>query len=154
MRIAIRMLSWLEIFVPPRFRSEELGDGREYIHQLWQSGAPSSKIFRKTLAIGFWCYMNMFVTTIDRKRVGVISKPPANTLKRAIRFLTTAKGFREVFEPTFSDMDVEYFEALSRKEYFEARKIVIACHLRVGMLMVARPVVRAVATVFGWVKVG
>lgn len=87
------------------------------------------------------------------KRVKVAG-PPALTLRRTVGLLTTQKGFREVFEPTFADMDEEYFGALSRKEHFEAWKIVIAYHWKVGMLIAMRPVVRALATVQGWMKVG
>lgn len=85
---------------------------------------------------------------------GKPARPPAWALRRAVRFLTTAKGFREVFEPTFADMDEEYFEALSRNERFEAWKIAIAYHWKVGMLIAMRPVVRALATVMGWMKAG
>ncbi len=82
-----------------------------------------------------------------------LAGPPCRTLRCVVRFLTTAKGFREVFEPTFADLDTEYFEALSRKDDFEARKIVFAGYLKVGMLITMRPVVRALATVMG-MKVG
>lgn len=85
---------------------------------------------------------------------GGVTGLPAGLLRRVVRFLTTPKGFRDVFEPTFADMDAEYFEALSRKEHFEAWKIVVACHLKVGMLLAARPVVRALATMMGWMKAG
>ena len=109
-----------------------------------------------TLAMNYaGAFVNWAVAGRSNTRRGsVVANPPALRLRRMVRFFTTAKGFREVFEPTFADMDAEYFEALSRKEYFEARKIVIACHLKVGMLLAMRPVVRALATFMGWMKAG